>query len=98
VVNQLKCTPVLSDKFHDNTITLSTKEPVLRLRKHGLVGDFTGLVNTKYNTVQTLMDGENRKAIPRVDIKKVGINSMMMMMMIIIIIIIIRRVWRSEKM
>jgi hypothetical protein len=26
VVNQRKCTPVLSDKFHDNTLNLSTKE------------------------------------------------------------------------
>jgi len=45
------------------------------------------------------MDGGNRQAIPRVDIKKVGINSMMMMMMMMMMmIIIIRRVWRSEEM
>jgi hypothetical protein len=42
------------------------------------------------------MEEENRKAIPRIDIKKVEINSLMMtmmMMIIIIIIIIIHRSW-----
>jgi len=40
------------------------------------------------------MEGENGKAVPRIVIKRVGLNSLMMM----IIIIIIRTVWRSEEM
>ena len=69
-------TPVLSDKFHDNTLNLSTKEPGLRLRKHAVVGDLTGLVNTEWQHCTDSMEGDNVKAVSRIDNKRVGLNSL----------------------
>jgi hypothetical protein len=43
------------------------------------------------------MEGEDRKPIPKRDIKMVGIN-LLMTKMKLITIIIIRRAWRSEEM